>query len=103
VLTIVILVSHWGVEELGDALNAGVDARECRLAEGRTSARIVSTSSKAHQIPEDHLRSVADISQYPVGRHRTRREHSGAQNRDALQVSVVYGIVLVIGAIYPAL
>ncbi len=99
VLTLVILLGRWGVDELGDALNPGVGrgvAGEFKVTDPGAS-RVVSTSVEALART---LKSVAvalpDVSRFPVSEDIERGiSIPPARLAGAAEVLLLYGLILI--------
>jgi hypothetical protein len=96
VLTVVILLAHWGVEQLGDATGSGI-GQEVTQAMGMddpTAARIVRTSVGALTNVVSFMAAfVPDLSKFAAADHIERGVSIPASTlRDAAWVLVGYGL-----------
>lgn len=100
VLTLIILLGHWGVEQMGDALNPGVGRSVATDLGFRESApsKVVSTSVDALARMLTTLSKVLpDVSKFPVIDDISRGVSIPAQSiADSLGVLACYGLPLLV-------
>jgi hypothetical protein len=99
VLTLVILLGRWGVDQLGDALNPGVGrlvAGDFRVNDPGTS-RVVSTSVEGlAKALKDLAAVLPDVSRFPVSEDIERGiSVPAAKITGAMEVLLIYGLILV--------
>ncbi len=99
VLTLIILLGRWGVNELGDALNPGVGrmvAGDFRVSDPGVSLVMSKSVEALSSTLKNFAATLPDVSKFPVSEDIERGISTPpAKILDAAQILLLYGIILI--------